>query len=89
MNENIVLFLKRVEQDAALAGRFNGITNPDEAYALASSMQGGFTKEEFMEAMGKINQGELTQDDLAQMSGGNDTGSYLFSSGLLAAAAAI
>ena len=89
MNENIVLFLKRVEQDAALAGRFNGITNPDEAYALASSMQGDFTKEEFMEAMGKINQGELTQDDLAQMSGGNDTGSYLFCSGLLASAAAI
>jgi len=72
MNEKIKLFLQKVEKDEALAAKFQGITNPDEAYALAASIQAGFTKEEFISAMEQINNGELSQDDLAAMAGGVD-----------------
>jgi len=72
MNEKIKLFLQKVEKDEALAAKFQGITNPDEAYALAASVQDGFTKEEFISAMEQINNGELSQDDLAAMAGGVD-----------------
>ena len=72
MNEKVIQFLKKVEQDEALAAKFQGVTNPDEAYALAASVQDGFTKEEFISAMEQINNGELSQDDLAAMAGGVD-----------------
>ena len=71
MNEKVIQFLKKVEQDEALAAKFQGITNPDEAYALAASVQDGFTKEEFISAMEQINSGELSDDDLAAMAGGS------------------
>ena len=71
MNESIKLFLKNVQQDEALAEKFKSITNPDEAYALAASLQDGFTKEEFLSAMEQINSGELSDDDLAAMAGGS------------------
>ena len=72
MNEKVIQFLKKIEQDEALAAKFQGVTNPDEAYALAASVQDGFTKEEFISAMEQINNGELSQDDLAAMAGGVD-----------------
>ena len=71
MNENIVLFLKQVEQDEALIAKLNAIKDPDEAYALAASVQDGFTKEEFISAMEQLNSGELSDDDLAAMAGGS------------------
>ena len=70
MNEKIALFLKKIEGDEALAARFQGVTNPDEAYAIAASVQDGFTKEEFVAAMEGIRNGELSDADLAKMSGG-------------------
>ena len=48
MNENIVQFLKLVEKDSALAAKLSAMKDPEEAFALASSIQGGFTKEEFV-----------------------------------------
>ena len=41
MNENLVLFLKRASEDAELAAKLRETRNPDEAYALAASVQGG------------------------------------------------
>ena len=71
MNENIVLLLKRAEQDEALVEKFKGISSPDEAYALASSIQGGFTKEEFIAAMDEIRKDELSDTDLKSLAGGD------------------
>ena len=77
MNEKVIQFLKKIEQDEALAAKFQGVTNPDEAYALAASVQDGFTQEEFISAMEQINNGELSKEDLAALSGGVDTDSLL------------
>ena len=71
MNENIVLLLKRAEQDEALVEKFKGISSTDEAYALASSIQGGFTKEEFIAAMDEIRKDELSDTDLKSLAGGD------------------
>ena len=71
MSENISLFFQKVQEDEALAEKFKSITNPDEAYALAASLQDGFTKEEFLSVMEQINSGELSDDDLAAMAGGS------------------
>jgi len=79
MNEKVIQFLKKIEQDEALAAKFQGVTNPDEAYALAASVQDGFTKEEFISAMEQINNGELSQDDLAAMAGGVNEESLIIS----------
>ena len=75
MNENIKLFLEKVESDSALRDKFAQVKDPDEAYELASSIQGGFTKEEFIEEMTKIKKAmdeTLTDEDLAKSSGGGD-----------------
>ncbi len=71
MNEKIALFLKKIEGDEALAARFQGVTNPDEAYAIAASMQDGFTKEEFIAAMDAIRNDELSDADLKSLAGGD------------------
>jgi len=74
MNEKIKLFLEKAEKDEALAAKLSAIKNPDEAYALAASVQDGFTKEEFVAAMEGIRNGDLTADDLGKLAGGaNET----------------
>ena len=72
MNEKIKLFLQKVEGDEALAAKLRDIKNPDEAYALAASVQDGFTKDEFVAAMDGIRNGNLTADDLGKLAGGID-----------------
>ena len=72
MNEKIKLFLQKVEGDEALAAKLRDIKNPDEAYALAASVQDGFTKDEFVAAMEGIRNGDLTADDLGKLAGGID-----------------
>jgi len=89
MNENIVQFLKLVEKDNALAAKLSAMKDPEEAFALASSIQGGFTKEEFVEEMDRINRGEINDDDLAQLSGGGDTISGVMSTVTMAVLAAV
>jgi len=71
MNEKIALFLKKIEGDEALAARFQGVKNPDEAYAIAASVQDGFTKEEFIAAMDAIRNNELSDADLESLAGGD------------------
>ena len=72
MNEKIQLFLQKVEEDEALAAKLSAIKNPDEAYAIATTVQDGFTKEEFVAAMEGIRNGDLTADDLGKLAGGVD-----------------
>ena len=73
MNESIKKFLEKLAQDPELIAKLSAIQDPDEAYRLASSVQDGFTREEFIAAMKELNtaNGELTADDLKKFSGGD------------------
>ena len=75
MNENIRAFLEKLGADEDLQKRFAQIRDPEEAYRVASEVQGGFTKEEFLTEMTKMKESleeNLTDEDLAQSSGGGD-----------------
>ena len=75
MNENIKKFLAKVEQSPELQAQFAQIRDPEEAYKLASSVQGGFTKEEFVSEMTKLYEvqiADLSEDDVAKIAGGLD-----------------
>jgi len=78
MNEKIALFLHKVEKDETLVAKLSAIKNPDEAYALAASVQDGFTKEEFVAAMEGIRNGDLTAEDLEKLAGGVDIDNTVF-----------
>lgn len=64
----------RDHRGSFFAHRLSTIQDPDEAYRLASSVQDGFTKEEFINAMKDIAalKGELSDDDLKKYAGGSD-----------------
>lgn len=84
MNENIKLLVDKLSKDEAAVAKLKTIKDPDEAYALVSSIQGGFTKEEFIETMQKISgDGELSDDEVAAAAGGSasDVWSYVKSKG--------
>ena len=93
MNENIMLLLKKVEQDASLAAKFKNAMNPDEAYALAASIQTGFTKEEFISAMEQLNNSDLSMNDMAAIAGGDEISEFVVttvvSSGMMASLGAV
>ena len=76
MNENIKAFLEKVEASPELQAQFAQIRNPEEAYKLASSVQDGFTKEEFVSEMTKLYEAQiadLSDEDIAKVAGGLDT----------------
>jgi predicted ribosomally synthesized peptide with nif11-like leader len=73
MNENIKAFLQKLSADEALQAQFKAVKDPDKAYELAASVQGGFTKEEFVEAMKELKakmSRDLSDDDLEKAAGG-------------------
>ncbi len=73
MNESISKFLEKFASDEELQAKFSALTSPDEAFELAKSIQGGFTKEEFLEAVksfSEMNDGDLSDEDLAATAGG-------------------
>ena len=73
MNENIKKFCEKVEQSPELQAKFAKIRNPDEAYKLAASIQGGFTKDEFITEMKKLYEAtiqDLPEEDIAKIAGG-------------------
>lgn len=75
MNENIKAVLEKVSEDADLQAKFSQIKDLDEAYAMASSIRSGFTKEEFVSEMNKIKEAmdeDLTDEDMARSAGGNE-----------------
>ena len=66
--------LEKVSEDADLQAKFSQIKDLDEAYALASSAQSGFTKEELVSEMNKIKEAmeeNLTDEDMARSAGGD------------------
>jgi predicted ribosomally synthesized peptide with nif11-like leader len=77
MKEELKLFLQKVISDEDLQKKMQDCKSPEEAYAVASSVQEGFTFEEFTETMTKVyelaNQEdiELTDEDLAKAAGGD------------------
>ena len=77
MNESIKKFLEKAEQDPAFITKMRAVQDSDEAYRLASSVQDGFTEEEFISAMEQIKatidaSGTLSEDDIRKMAGGVD-----------------
>lgn len=93
MNEYIVKFVEKIDKDPELLDKLSATRDPDEAYALASSVQDGFTKEEFISAMkelaAQVNVTELTDEDLEKYAGGdvdpNVISATLFTTATLAA----
>ena len=90
MNENILKMLELISQDEEAQKKFATIRDPDEAYALATSIHGGYTKEEFIQAMtalrDQMNQ-DLSEDDLAAAAGGENTVSEIVGSATAAVSA--
>ena len=76
-NESLKEFFVKAANDQEAQAKLRACTTPDEAYAVASSIQGGFTKEEFMETASKIQEAfgsmDLTDEDLNALSGGLGT----------------
>ena len=89
-NESLKEFFAKVTADEAVMAKLMACKDLDEAYAFASSIQDGFTKEEFEEftrqmkdAAGTV---ELTDDDLNALAGGlSDGATTSISTGVAAA----
>lgn len=99
MNEKIKAVLRKIAADPELVARLNACQNPDEAYKLASSLQDGFTQEEFVSAMkdldAAVKADDLSDADLEKIAGGGTSelvlsfGVSVVGSASAAAAAAI
>lgn len=76
-NENLKKFLEKLFSDKDLADKMSACKSPEEAYEIASSVQDGFTFEEFTEFMTALNESvansELSEEDLARVAGGEIT----------------
>ena len=74
MNENIKKFLEKLSLDQEAQAKFLATKDPDEAYRLASAIQDGFTKEEFIAAMEEMAKeaklDEINDNDLNTLAGG-------------------
>ena len=73
MNENIKIMLEKLANDVELQQNFGNIATPDEAYAFACSIHGGYTKEEFietMQALRDLQDADVTDEDLNKIAGG-------------------
>ena len=76
MNENIKLLFEKLGKDEAAVAKLQAITDPDEAYKFVSAIQGGYTKEELIEAMSQLKgagDGELSDAEVAAAAGGTST----------------
>ena len=83
MNENIKALIKKVMSDKELQAKFQALRDPDEAYKLASSIQSGFTKEEFIAAMTELKNTAdevqaLSPDELQTVAGGSWSSAWYF-----------
>lgn len=84
MKEEIKLFIQKAAKDEGLQKKLQACKSPEEAYAIASSVQEGFTFEEFAETITKIHDamgqnGELSDEDLAKAAGGLTDTEFLVS----------
>ncbi len=74
-NENIKKFMEKVANDKQLLAKLSRIRDSDEAYKVASDVQDGFTKEEFVAEMKKAydeSMKDLSEEDMVKMAGGLD-----------------
>ena len=74
MNENIQALLDKLGEDEELLAKFEACETIDEVYELATGIVGGYTKEELWEALKRLNtaeEGDLSDEDLAEVSGGS------------------
>ena len=72
-NKNIRLFLEKLGQNPELQEKLSQIRDPEEAYKLASGVQEGFTKEEFVTEMKRLYEElcqDLSEEDVAKIAGG-------------------
>ena len=75
MNENLQALLQKVAESEELQSRFAKVSTPEEAYEVAKEIQGGFTKEEFLEAAKALAEAadeDISDADLASAAGGMD-----------------
>ncbi len=75
MNTALKEFIEKLAKDAALQDEMAKCKSMEEAYAFASKIVQGFTVEELQSAMadiqkGSASDGELTENDLEDVSGG-------------------
>ena len=75
MNENVLKLLDLMSKDEDLQKKFAAIHDVDEAYALAVSVLGGYTKEEFIATVTALQEQmatDLNEKDLSAAAGGQD-----------------
>ncbi len=75
MNENLVKLLQMIADSDELQAQFGNLATLDEAYELASKLQQGFTKEEFLDAVKALNEAadeDISDEELAATAGGID-----------------
>ena len=75
MNENIQALLQKVAESEELQSRFEKVSTPEEAYEIAKEIQGGYTREEFLEAakaLAEAANDDIDDADLAAAAGGVD-----------------
>ena len=73
MNENLKILFEKLEKDEAALAKLKAVKDPDEAYALVSAIQGGYTKDEFLDVVKQIQgaaDGELSDNEVAAAAGG-------------------
>ena len=78
MNENLKMFLQKVAADEKMQAKMKSFTDMDEAYDYATSIQDGYSKEEFEAVMVEITKGssindEISDADLESVAGGTIT----------------
>ncbi len=75
MNENLVKLLQMIAGSDEMQAQFGNLATLDEAYELASKLQQGFTKGEFLDAIKVLNEGadeDISDEELAATAGGVD-----------------
>ena len=77
MNEKIAAALRKIAEDEELLAKLQACADPDEAYAIVSSVENGFTKEEFRAALEALRASarsdtEVSNEELSKMAGGID-----------------
>ncbi len=73
MNESIKALLTKIAGSEELQAKFETLDTPEKAYELAKTLQDGFTKEEFLDAVNEIAEAQvedISDEELAATAGG-------------------
>lgn len=82
MNKQLKIFFDKLSDDQSLKEKMAGCKSAEEAYRVASEVEGGFTLEEFQKAMEMAQKAtqqdsELSENDLEGVAGGIDTTTWV------------